>query len=85
MSGTRSSLEQRSGAVTMRREIKYHYYAFMEISPGQLMHWDGVAEYSAPILDNTSYVHLKSMICPDNSHKVIISSLTVISDVTVED
>jgi len=70
----------------MSRIIKYHYYAFKEIAPGQMMHWDGIANYRQPIQTQEDFDALKMLIGGEQfAPGMIIANLSVLSDVLLED
>lgn len=64
----------------MTRQLVYHYYAFTQTEIGSLQHYDGIATYKSPILTGDDLVGLKQLIDFNNADKLIISSLTLLSD-----
>lgn len=64
----------------MKRQLIYHYYAFVQLNPGAITNFDGIATYNSPILTAADYAHLKKLICEEHHANVIVSSLTLLSD-----
>lgn len=69
----------------MKRTLIYHYHAFYQLETGEITNFDGIATYKSPILTIADYEGLKKLISPENTGKLIIGSLNLISDATIED